>query len=473
MAVFSSVMFMIWCKSLVNGADLSEMDRLMNDKLSNHNRRLRPVQNQSSPVEVDIMYYVFSINELNELSGKFSFTGHFIIQWTDDTISWNKTEYDGLESFVVEPSSVWYSHIVFSNPFQSQDALFDDWNPVRYFFSGAAVLNAGGLVSIKCDVELTFYPWDRQFCNTAVLMWGYGENEVKLHASSDYISMEGYSPNGEWSLAEAHISDASMEHVSVLSMQFHLRRKPEFIIVNVIIPIICMSLMNIMVFVLPAESGERVSYSMTVLLATAVFLTLVGDTLPKVSSPMPLLCYYLLSLLILGVCVCGMTIVNLAIYFKDPSSQVPDYLETFTRCSRCRNKRQDTESNGTEANHSRNNTKMGTIKDNASINLKQRPNMQMGTEYKGNKPHNGKAIGGVPFSNWKRHAATVGPQKVKINATKSAIKIKNDAHWKDVSKALDVVCFIFFCVVLIALSAVFIIGMSLNIYSFQRKAAKF
>ena len=116
---------------------------------------------------------------------------------------------------------------------------------------------------------------------------------------------------------------------------------------------------------------------------------------------------------------------------------------------------------------------MGTINDTTSINLKERPNMQMGTEYKGNVPHNGKAIGGVLFSKWKRHAATVGPQKVKINATKSAIKIKNDGHWKDVSKALDVVCFIFFCLVLIALSAVFIIGMSLNIYSFQRKAAKF
>ena len=109
MAVLSIVMIMIWCESLVNGANISEMDRLINGKLSSYNKRLRPVRNQSSPVEVDIMYYVFTINELNELSGKFSFTGFFTIQWTDEMMSWNKTEYGGIESLVVEPSAVWYS----------------------------------------------------------------------------------------------------------------------------------------------------------------------------------------------------------------------------------------------------------------------------------------------------------------------------------------------------------------------------
>ena len=474
MAVLSIVMIMIWCESLVNGADISEMDRLMNGKLSSYNKRLRPVRNQSSPVEVDIMYYVFTINELNELSGKFSFTGFFTIQWTDEMMSWNKTEYGGIESLVVEPSAVWYPHIVFSNPFQSQDALFDDWNPVRYSFSGVAILNAGGLVSIKCDVELTFYPWDKQLCNTAVSMRGYGENEVKLRRAGDYSSMEGYSPNGEWSLAAAHISDVSNKHMSVLSMQFHLQRKPEFIIVNVIIPIICMSLMNIMVFVLPAESGERVSYSMTVLLATVVFLTLVGDTLPKVSSPMPLLCYYLLSLLILGVCVCVVTIVNLAIYFKDPSSQVPDCLKTFTRCFQCRSKHHDTKRTEPETNLSdTNNMKLETIKDTTSINLKQYRSMQRVTDYKGSDLHTGKIVGSALSSDWKRNAATMGPQTIRMNSTKSHMKNKNDLNWKDVSNALDVVCFIFFCVVLVSLSAVFISSMSLNIYIFQRKSDKY
>ena len=468
MAVFSILVFILWFESfkLVNGVDISEMDRLMNDKLSNYNKRLRPVRNQSSPVEVGIMFYVFTINELNELSGKFSFTGFFTMQWKDEMMSWNETEYGGIDSLVVEPSAVWYPHIVFSNPFQNRVTLFNDWNPVRYSSSGAAVLNAGGLVSIKCEVELMFYPWDRQSCITQVMMLGYRDNEVKLRKAGNYSSTVGYSPNGEWSLADAHVSDASMKGASFLLMQFHLQRKPEFIIWNVIFPVVCMSFLNIMVFVLPAESGERVSYAMTVLLATAVFLTLVGDTLPKVSSPMPLLCFYLFSLLILGACVCVMTIINLAIYFKDPESQVPSCLKAFARCFQCRSKRQDSESNDPETNRPRNGMNKGTTKDTININLKQYPNMQNGTKYKASGSYNGKAIGSV-LSDWKRHSATLGQQPVQINATKSCIKMKNEVNWKDVSKSLDIVCFILFCLALIALSAIFIISMSLNINSFE------
>ena len=53
-----------------------------------------------------------------------------------------------------------------------------------------------------------------------------------------------------------------------------------------------------MVFLLPQESGERVSFSVTVLLSFAVFLTVIGDNIPKTSSPMPFVCYYVVIVLI-------------------------------------------------------------------------------------------------------------------------------------------------------------------------------
>ena len=64
-----------------------------------------------------------------------------------------------------------------------------------------------------------------------------------------------------------------------------------YVIINIILPILFLNQLNVLVFMLPAESGERVSYSLTVLLSIAVFMTIVGDTLPRTSEPTPLISY--------------------------------------------------------------------------------------------------------------------------------------------------------------------------------------
>ena len=73
------------------------------------------------------------------------------------------------------------------------------------------------------------------------------------------------------------------------SLQF--KRKPTFLVINVVIPVVFLSLLNPVVFILPHESGERVTFSVTMLLSFTVFENVIGDNIPK-TSPMPLLCNY-------------------------------------------------------------------------------------------------------------------------------------------------------------------------------------
>ena len=58
------------------------------------------------------------------------------------------------------------------------------------------------------------------------------------------------------------------------------------------ISFICVSIRQLtalLAFVLPPESGEKVSLGVTVLLALTVFLLLVADTLPPLSDSIPLM----------------------------------------------------------------------------------------------------------------------------------------------------------------------------------------
>ena len=68
-----------------------------------------------------------------------------------------------------------------------------------------------------------------------------------------------------------------------------LRRKPMFYMINIITPCITMSLLAVLVFYLPPDSGEKVSLGITVLLSFSVFLLLVAENVPKTSEFVPLI----------------------------------------------------------------------------------------------------------------------------------------------------------------------------------------
>ena len=69
----------------------------------------------------------------------------------------------------------------------------------------------------------------------------------------------------------------------------HLRRKRTFYILNTIIPVVMLSLLNVLVFILPADCGERMALAVTVLLSFTVYLGIISDSMPKTSESLSLL----------------------------------------------------------------------------------------------------------------------------------------------------------------------------------------
>lgn len=71
--------------------------------------------------------------------------------------------------------------------------------------------------------------------------------------------------------------------------QVVIRRRPLFYAVNLLLPSIFLMVMDIVGFYLPPESGERVSFKITLLLGYSVFLIIVSDTLPATAIGTPLI----------------------------------------------------------------------------------------------------------------------------------------------------------------------------------------
>ena len=47
-----------------------------------------------------------------------------------------------------------------------------------------------------------------------------------------------------------------------------------------------LTLLNVLVFALPAEAGERIGLAITMFLAISIYMTIVSDTLSKTFHPM-------------------------------------------------------------------------------------------------------------------------------------------------------------------------------------------
>ena len=71
---------------------------------------------------------------------------------------------------------------------------------------------------------------------------------------------------------------------TVVAFEIKLRRLTTYYVVAIVIPVLFLSLTATLVFALPADSGEKMGTSITVLLAFAVYLTIVSDQMPQTSS---------------------------------------------------------------------------------------------------------------------------------------------------------------------------------------------
>jgi hypothetical protein len=157
---------------------------------------------------------------------------------------------------------------------------------------------------------------------------GFLPTDIVTQAQDAEINMNFFSEHGTWEILDNEINTFLNPGVSYISMDIKMKRRPAFAVINIVLPMIFMVVLNLLVFVLPVESGERLSFSITVLLAIAVFMTLVGDNLPKTSKPTAILSYFLLTDLVLSSLICFFVILGLCFYHKDETkTPVPTSIE--------------------------------------------------------------------------------------------------------------------------------------------------
>ena len=119
----------------------------------------------------------------------------------------------------------------------------------------------------------------------------------------------------------------SIEPYSEWTFNVTLKRKFLFYTVNLIIPLVSHAFMTILVFYLPADSKEKISLSINILLSMTVFFLLLAEIIPPTSIVVPLLAKYLIFTMFLVVVSVIVTVFTYNFHFRSSATHhMPNFI---------------------------------------------------------------------------------------------------------------------------------------------------
>lgn len=304
-----------------------------------YDKRVSPQADASEPVQVKVSFALRQLLSFDDLTGEVEFLGNFHMVWDDKRIAWQPREWGEKVEIVLPKSDVWYPQMQMPMATNKLNVPGSSSDLIRFRYNGVASFRSIDLLSASCVVNVEDYPNDVQICRIVVYPAEYTSEELRFNhfRNSEVMSQE----NSEW-LIENITTSAVEDHFDIY---FQMRRRSDYILLTLQVPIMILGLLNPWVFCLSPHSGERVSYSITVLLSFTVYMGILTDHIPRGSKPIPLALYEVFIYFIYSAAILLSTIVSLYLHLHSDENPVPKWLQhvvKFLTCSflRCVSKTQ-------------------------------------------------------------------------------------------------------------------------------------
>uniref|UniRef100_A0A673VWA0 Neuronal acetylcholine receptor subunit alpha-7 n=1 Tax=Salmo trutta TaxID=8032 RepID=A0A673VWA0_SALTR len=295
--------------------------KLYKDLLTNYNRLERPVFNDSAPILVELGFTLLQIIDVDEKNQVLMTNAWLQLHWTDTYLSWNPENYPGVQNLRFPSNQIWVPDILLYN---SADERFDATfhTNVLVNSSGSCQYIPPGILKSTCYIDVRWFPFDVQKCDLKFGSWTYNGWLLDLQILD--VDISSYIPNGEWDLVGVPVKrnelyyDCCKEPYPDVTFTVTMRRRTLYYGLNLLIPCVLISGLALLVFLLPADSGEKISLGITVLLSLTVFMLLVAEIMPATSDSVPLIGqYFSFAMMIVGLSLV-VTVLVLQFHHHDP-----------------------------------------------------------------------------------------------------------------------------------------------------------
>ena len=274
---------------------------------------LRPAERAGEVVNVTLYISLYKLIKIDEKEEKMQLSVWLEQRWRDYRLAWNSSEYGGLQEINVPPHLIWKPDIVLYNDINEgmdSSQMNQGSNLAIVFANGDVSWSNLMVVSTRCGIDIKKFPYDTQNCYLCFTSWTHNIN--KLNLTGTQVDKEYFQHNPEWNLtgvATAYEENPYSTGVYA-EVYFHLyfQRRSLFYVFHLIIPMVVITLLTTLVFVLPQQSGERMGFAVTLMLTATVFMLLVAESIPESSDSVPFVgiffyfCFLLMFCMIVALC---------------------------------------------------------------------------------------------------------------------------------------------------------------------------
>ena len=276
--------------------------------LSAYNKNIIPRENHET-VNVNISFFLLSILRFDEREETLTSSAWLSISWYDDFLKWNEIkQYENISKLFFNQNDIWKPDLMLHNTIENFKSLGSDDLNIMVTSDGSVRWEPGHKFRTSCKVNISGYPFDSQKCSYKFAPWSHVGNTLALSSSENTINLDHYEENGEWVVTS---TSTRLQTVQVLnkeenytmpqfSVTISLQRRRMYYALTVCLPILILSVLNCMVYLLPPASGEKISFCLTILLAYMVYLSFLSDNLPSTSETTSYLVVYLSLMLCLS-----------------------------------------------------------------------------------------------------------------------------------------------------------------------------
>ncbi|KAF2362177.1 Neurotransmitter-gated ion-channel ligand-binding domain [Trinorchestia longiramus] len=295
----------------------SDQHKLFEDLFRHYVKDIRPVLSHGDIIDITFEIALFNVLELNAKRGEMTTNVEVILRWIDPMLTWDPALYNDTTILRVPHYNIWEPDIIlYNSAARDYSSSIISTNAIIWHTGRVTVLLQAIFVS-TCRINIEWYPFDQQVCD--LLFGSRTADLLQVSISPGASDISRYEPNHEFVLENFYsdmdeIMDPCCDHpFALVTYHVQLQRRVKFPLFFFIMPGILINICAVLVFSLPAESGEKVGLGINAMLAMMVFLMAMINNLPPAES-IPLAGMYY------GVCLAVITAnIGLSVYVMNLS----------------------------------------------------------------------------------------------------------------------------------------------------------
>ena len=269
-----------------------------------------------------MLYYDYNMIYLIHFAeSKISLMGQLSIEWTDYYRMWDINEIP-LGQTQVPLREIWYPQFNFISSITKRSQKLFEPDDIAVLFPEYVSVIRENVVEGHCNIDYYRFPFDEQTCvlEFDLERFFFYEDDLFLERLNYTYQFQSFE-NEEWYLLNVvtlpqnitfkqievnstgytdGIVDYTIEHAKTgFQVNITLRRYPQFYVVNVIVPIIILTVIGQTAFAIPEHSDGKIVVPLTVLLGFMFVQGIVATELPR-SETTPSIAIYVLTCLLLS-----------------------------------------------------------------------------------------------------------------------------------------------------------------------------